>query len=198
MRKNETEILTDSIGMDTFEVAPKVAETALSAAQRAQQMLAQALPPGELRQYPGQAPIVSEDERRKFMTEFNIATNPYWVMDRADDGSLQPEHLKILGKYYPNMHGDIVAQLRQMADRPMTYQQRLLLSDILGEAVTPDTEPGVRGILGSVGTAAQQQQPGVPTANTRPHSSRKLQGHQLSSSTGSMTETQKTAFDTKE
>lgn len=198
MRKNETEILTDVIGMDTFEVAPTVASNALAAATKAQDMLAQALPSGELRQYPGQKPIVSDAERRRFMVEYEIATNPYWVMDRADDGSLNQEHMQILGKYYPSMHADIVAQLRQMADQPMNYQQRLVLSEILGEAVTPDTEPEVRAILGAAGPVSQQQQPTPTATQTRPHSSRKLQGHRLSSSTGSMTETQKTAFDTEE
>lgn len=197
MRKNETEILTDAIGMDTFEVAPTVAEGALTAAQRAQQLLSQALPQGELRQYPGQKPIVSDDEKRRFMTEYSIATNPYWVLDRADDGSLQPEHMQILGKYYPSMHADITAQLRQLADRPMNYQQRLVLSELLGDAVTPDTEPDVRAILSVAGQVSQQQP--TPTATqTRPHSSRKLQGHRLSSSTGSLTGIQKTAFDTED
>ena len=195
-RKNETELLTDAIGMDTFEVAPGVAGQALERAQSAQAQLAQSIPIGELKSYPGQEPLVSEDERRRFMIEYSIATNPTWVMDRADDGTLQPEHMQILGKYYPAMQQDILSQLRQLADGPMTYQQRLLLSDILGDAVTADAEPDVRAILGSVGTGGQPQQQTPGTAQqTRPHSSRKLQGHRLSSSSGSITNAQRTAFD---
>lgn len=195
-RKNETELLTDAIGMDTFEVAPGVAGQALERAQSAQAQLAQSIPIGELKSYPGQEPLVSEDERRRFMVEYSIATNPTWVMDRADDGTLQPEHMQILGKYYPAMQQDILSQLRQLADGPMTYQQRLLLSDILGDAVTADAEPDVRAILGAVGTGGQPQQQAPGTAQqTRPHSSRKLQGHRLSSSSGSITTAQRTAFD---
>lgn len=196
-RKNETEILTEAIGMDAFEDLPGVSGQALQHAQSAQQSLAQALPQGELKSYPGQEPLVGADEQRRFMTEFSIATNPMWVLDRADDGSLSPEHMTILGKYYPAMQQDILAQLRQLSDNEeMSYQQRLVLSEILGDAVTADTEPGVRAILGSVGVGGQPEQPApAPTSKTRPHSSRKLQGHRLSSSSGSMTDAQRTAFD---
>lgn len=204
-RKNETELLTDAIGLDAFEYAPATSADALAAATRGQQALAAAIPMGELKDYPGQTPLVSADEQNKFMVEYTIATNPQWVFDRADDGSLEPGMLNTLRKYYPQMHADVTNRIREQADQATTYQQRLLISSLIDQPTSASTEPVARAILSATPAGQQDPQaaagPGqrAPASYARPHSSRSLQGHGLSSASGSvMTSTQKTAFDVNE
>lgn len=195
-RKNETEILTDSIGMDNFEHMPNTSAQALQTAQAGQSALAAALPPGELQNYPGQRALVSKQEQRRFMLEHTIATDPHWILDRAEDGSIDIEMMDILRKYYPQMHADIGNRLREQAEFATTYQQRLMISALTGDPTTPDTEPMARAILSQpapVQGEQGQQRPGATAA--RPHSSRSLQGHTLSSASGSLTSIQKTALD---
>lgn len=199
-RPNETEVLVNSIGNDSFEHLPNTSASALSSAQAGQSALAAALPPGETNSYPGQPVLVSKAEQHKFMLEHTIATDPHWILDRAEDGTLNPEMFSILGKYYPQMHADIGNRIREQAEHATTYQQRLLISSLIGEPTTPDTEPMSRAILSQPLPTGPTGQPGqTPAASaTRPHSSRSLQGHRLSSASGSLTTFQKTALDTKE
>ena len=201
-RKNETELLTDAIGMDAFEHAPATSADALGAATRGQQALAAAIPPGEMKDYPGQPALVSADEQHKFMVEYTIATNPQWVFDRADDGTLEPNMLNTLRKYYPQMHADITNRIREQADKATTYQQRLLISSLIDQPTSASTEPMARAILSAAPAGQQDPQaaagPGqrAPASHARPNSSRALQGHGLSSASGAaLTSTQKTAFD---
>lgn len=86
-------------------------------------------------------------EKQVFLNKLEVAHNPWAVIDHIADGTLRPEHVEALDKYYPGIKDKFVTQISSMAHDPNT------------PALSPGVKHGLSMLTGGQPMSAAQSVP---------------------------------------
>lgn len=107
-----------------------------------------------------------KEQKRSYDRALNIALKPLSVLDKVQDGTLEPEHMKHFTSMFPEVNSLLMKKLTerivkaQMGGEKPTYKVRQGLSMLMGAALSSEFQP--QNIMAAQQVFQKQQQAASP------------------------------------